>query len=182
MKKLKQMLVDDILFAGDEHHNSVDVHYRQAIILNNRLYSVTGFGEDKMTLQQVGELLGVSGAMARYLEQRLIRKILRGFESMKRRADQKYVVVKETNLPSVINQQSLVTALPISALNLSVRTGRVLANMGIHSVEQLANVSRQYIMVQPNFGKVSLQELERKMQRLGISFADNQTFHAKTGV
>jgi DNA-directed RNA polymerase subunit alpha len=60
------------------------------------------------------------------------------------------------------------TVVPIDALELSIRARRCMDNLGIETVGDLLERSEQDLLASKNFGQTSLNEIRRKLERLGL--------------
>jgi DNA-directed RNA polymerase subunit alpha len=61
-------------------------------------------------------------------------------------------------------------AMPISALDLSVRAGNALEAMGLQTVGDLVAKSEAEMAELPNFGRTTLREVQKKLQALDLAF------------
>lgn len=59
---------------------------------------------------------------------------------------------------------------PISQLELSVRTRRVLEQLGVHTLGEIASHSEAELLAQKNFGQTSLNELRQHLMEHGMEF------------
>ena len=58
---------------------------------------------------------------------------------------------------------------PISELDLSVRSRRIVDLLKIRSIGDLANKTEAELLACPNFGQTSLNEIKTKLDELGLS-------------
>jgi DNA-directed RNA polymerase subunit alpha len=61
-------------------------------------------------------------------------------------------------------------AMPISALDLSIRASNCLESEGIQTVGDLVNKTEEELMKFKNFGRTSMREVEKKLQGLDLKF------------
>lgn len=61
-------------------------------------------------------------------------------------------------------------ALPVSALDLSVRAGNALEAEGIQTVGELVGRTEEQLLKLKNFGRTSIKEVEKKLQAMELSF------------
>lgn len=54
--------------------------------------------------------------------------------------------------------------------NLSVRTRNALNSEGINSIEKIIETNKSFLLKIPNFGKLSLKELEQELSKIGINY------------
>jgi len=66
-------------------------------------------------------------------------------------------------------EQAEALALPISDLDLSIRSAKAVATMAVQTVGDLVKVSESELLNQKNFGSTSLSEIKAKLARLGLS-------------
>ena len=67
-----------------------------------------------------------------------------------------------------------VLEMTIEELDLSVRSFNCLKRAGINTVEDLINKSEEDMMKVRNLGRKSLEEVEQKLQDLGLSLRQNE--------
>ena len=64
-------------------------------------------------------------------------------------------------------------AMPISALDLSVRASNALETEGIQTVGELVSKTEDELVKLKNFGRTSLREVEKKLQAMDLAFGLN---------
>ena len=69
----------------------------------------------------------------------------------------------------VVSQDKL--DMPMSELQLSVRSRRTVDRLGCKSLRELCAKSEAELLAQPNFGHTSLNEIKHKLENLGLSLA-----------
>lgn len=159
-----------------------------------------------MTYYEVGEVYGVTRERIRQVEQKALRKMLRpackeilrmGFyrwtlaEIEKQAANRAVEIVTEFKrawaeqhadepvepqgpedpTADMLNQQ-------IDWLDLSVRSYNCLKRANVNTVRDLTERTRDSMMFVRNMGRKSLEEIERKLNDLGLAFADRPLKHA----
>jgi DNA-directed RNA polymerase subunit alpha len=62
--------------------------------------------------------------------------------------------------------------MPISDLDLSIRSAKAVATLAVQTVGDLARVSEQDLLKQKNFGSTSLSEIKAKLGKLGLSLRE----------
>jgi len=72
------------------------------------------------------------------------------------------------------NEKVKVLEMQIEELDLSVRSYNCLKRAGINTVEDLTNRSEEDMMKVRNLGKKSLEEVSKKLEAMGFSFANNE--------
>jgi DNA-directed RNA polymerase subunit alpha len=65
-------------------------------------------------------------------------------------------------------------SIPIDQIELSVRARRVLEQLNVHTIGELAQKSEAELMGQKNFGQTSLQEMRQRLTEHGLAFRDSQ--------
>lgn len=66
------------------------------------------------------------------------------------------------------------TGTPIARVNFSIRSKRVLEQLGILKLEELANMSEAELMSQKNFGQTSLNEIRERLTEHGMNFRGSE--------
>jgi len=66
------------------------------------------------------------------------------------------------------------TGTPIAKVNFSIRSRRVLEQLGILKLEELANMSEAELMSQKNFGQTSLNEIRERLGEHGMNFRGSE--------
>ena len=72
------------------------------------------------------------------------------------------------------NEKVKVLEMQIEELDLSVRSYNCLKRAGINTVEDLTNRTEEDMMKVRNLGKKSLEEVSKKLEAMGFSFANNE--------
>jgi DNA-directed RNA polymerase subunit alpha len=75
--------------------------------------------------------------------------------------------------PMLAEDLSAKLALPISELELSVRSSHCLEGEGIHTVAELVALDEEKLLLVRNFGKTSMDEVKRKLGELGLTLGMN---------
>jgi len=77
---------------------------------------------------------------------------------------------EEPALPEVPNgpERSAAMSIPITDLDLSVRSGKCMTTLGISTLGELAQRSEQELLRMKNFGVTSLQEIKTKLSKYGL--------------
>ncbi len=72
------------------------------------------------------------------------------------------------------NEKEKVLEMNIDELELSVRSYNCLKRAGINTVEELTNKTSEDMMKVRNLGKKSLEEVEQKLEGLGLGFKPSE--------
>ena len=72
------------------------------------------------------------------------------------------------------NEKEKVLEMNIDELELSVRSFNCLKRAGINTVEELCNRTSEDMMKVRNLGRKSLEEVEQKLQDLGLGLRQNE--------
>ncbi len=82
----------------------------------------------------------------------------------------------EVTLPDIETadgpEQTEAMAMPISDLDLSIRSAKAVATMNVQTVGDLARVSESDLLKQKNFGSTSLSEIKAKLGKVGLSLRE----------
>jgi DNA-directed RNA polymerase subunit alpha len=82
----------------------------------------------------------------------------------------------EVTLPDIdpveAPEQGEALAMPISDLDLSIRSAKAVATLAVQTVGDLAKVSASDLLKLKNFGSTSLSEIQAKLGKLGLSLRE----------
>ena len=156
------------------NHLMNPLHPRTPIILEGRLKDLTGLGENALTLEECGKLMGVSRSMVRINVHRMRRLVNKNIERLLTKSREKVIIKEVERVPEPVQiGTNLVPFIPIDTLDISVRAANVLRYLDITTVEQLLTQSSERdLMKTPNFGRKSLNEIKAELEKLGLKLQE----------
>jgi len=123
------------------------------------LLSYKNFGET--SLQEIKDILVAKG----------LRLGMRRDEVLVAEAPEPTITLPDIE-PGEVPEDPEVLNMPISDLDLSIRSAKAVATLAVQTVGDLARVSEQDLLKQKNFGATSLSEIKAKLGKLGLSLAE----------
>jgi len=149
-----------------ENHLMNPNNPRSRVLLECRQHDLCGFGLNSRTLEQTGKLMGVSRGAASVIVKKEQRRIRDNINRLILRSQEK---VKIVEVDRVVRVQEIETILSIRALDLTVRSQNCLSYMGVETVEQLCKKKYSELLLFPNMGRKSANEIVEQLSRLGLS-------------
>jgi len=86
-------------------------------------------------------------------------------------AEEPEITLPDIDVPDTGGQAEVLN-MPISDLDLSIRSAKAVATLSVQTVGDLARVSESDLLKQKNFGVTSLSEIKAKLGKLGLSLAE----------
>jgi hypothetical protein len=121
--------------------------------------------DEKLSTTRIRQLLPVA---ARKLEKVIENANVEKFESLKDIC--KGLEEENKSLRQTLKIHGLKEFTPLTKLNLSARSQKILDSMGITSIEQLCRVQIEDIMRERNAGIKTISEIENSLHKLGLRF------------
>lgn len=165
---------DNYSFSENEfiEDYSVTVTEREWLVLCHR-FSIGG--KAFMTLKAIGELLGVGQERVRQIEAKALRKMMHPSRSWSIRNNvritdyaKKREEAEQKRLSALAKMRKELN-IPISDLELSVRSYNCLTNEGYKTVGDLVDLSVKDFLGITNFGRKSLRELVYVLREYGVN-------------
>ncbi|MCK6459007.1 MAG: tetratricopeptide repeat protein [Planctomycetes bacterium] len=123
------------------------------------LLSYKNFGET--SLQEIKDILVAKG----------LRLGMRREEVLVAEALEPEVTLPDIEAPDAPEDPEVLN-MPISDLDLSIRSAKAVATLSVQTVGDLARVSEADLLKQKNFGSTSLSEIKAKLGKLGLSLRE----------
>lgn len=146
--RLYEIIIEEIIPPKFNRQRAMD-------LINFRTKSVFGFGDDSMTLSELGDRWNISGSRVRQIQGLL------SFKVYKR-------IYKLINFPKVVEKTKLVDMRDSQSVKiknidndeLSCRTLNGLKNSRCETIRDILLMPQSKIMKTPNFGRKSLNEIK----------------------
>ena len=87
-------------------------------------------------------------------------------------AEEPAVTLPDVDVPGGPDQATEAIAMPISDLDLSIRSAKAVATVNVQTVGDLAKVSESDLLKLKNFGSTSLSEIKAKLAKMGLSLRE----------
>ena len=125
------------------------------------LLSYKNFGET--SLQEIKDILVAKGLRLGMRRE----EVLAAAE-----AAEPEVTLPDIDVPDDAPEAAEALAMPISDLDLSIRSAKAVATLNVQTLGDLAKVSESDLLKQKNFGSTSLSEIKAKLGKLGLSLRE----------